>query len=224
MRKPVHHPKTETLADFAAGRMDEARAVVIATHAAQCAECAAAIADFEAAGGALLESVEPVAMAPDALETILARADKTANVILPEAPAHDANIRDVGPEKRLPISAYLKGGIDEVKWRPVAPGLAQSVIEAQGYRSGVLRLLKIDPGTKMPRHTHKGEEVTLILRGAYEDEVGAFGVGDLADLDSGQTHSPMAVGDKPCICLIATSAPLAFKTIAGRIAQPFIGL
>lgn len=219
MRKPVHHPKTETLADFAAGRMDEARAVVIATHAAQCAECAAAIADFEAAGGALLESVEPVAMAPDALETILARADRTANVILPETPAHDA-----GPEKRLPISAYLKSDIDSVKWRPVAPGLAQSVIAAQGYRSGVLRLLKINPGTKMPRHTHKGDELTLILRGAYEDEVGAFGVGDLADLDSDHTHSPMAVGDEPCICVIATSAPLAFKTIAGRIAQPFIGL
>lgn len=219
MRKPVHHPKIDTLADFAAGRMDEARAVVIATHAAQCEECARAIADIEAAGGALLDAVEPVAMTPDALEKILARADETANIVLPETPARDAR-----PEKRLPISAYLKGGVEDVKWRPVAPGLAQSVIEAQGYRSGVLRLLKIDPGTRMPRHTHKGEEVTLILRGAYEDEVGAFGVGDLADLDGDQTHSPMAVGDEPCICLIATSAPLAFKTIAGRIAQPFIGL
>lgn len=219
MRKPVHHPKTDTLADFAAGRMDEARAVVIATHAAQCAQCAEVIADFEAAGGCVLDSVEPVAMADDALEKILARAGTGANVILPETPATDSN-----PENRLPLSAYLNGDIDDVKWRPVAPGLAQSVIEAQGYRSGVLRLLKIEPGTKMPRHTHKGEELTLILRGAYEDEVGGFGVGDLADLDGDHTHSPKAIGDEPCICLIATSAPLAFKTIAGRIAQPFIGL
>lgn len=219
MRKPVHHPKIDTLADFAAGRLDEARAVVISTHVAQCAQCAEAICDFEAMGGHLLETTPPVDMAPDALEKILARADSSANVVLPHTPALDA-----GPEKRLPLSAYLKGDIDDVKWRPVAPGLSQSVIEAQGYRSGVLRLLKIESGTKMPRHTHKGEELTLILRGAYEDEVGTFGVGDLADLDGDQTHTPMAIGNEPCICLIATSAPLAFKTIAGRIAQPFIGL
>ena len=106
----------------------------------------------------------------------------------------------------------------------MAPGLAQSVVPAQGYRKGVLRLLKIQPGTTMPRHSHKGGELTLILRGAYEDELGKFGVGDLADLDTDHTHSPKAVGDAPCICLIATAAPLAFKTLSGRIAQPFIGL
>lgn len=218
-----HHPKTETLADYAAGRLDEARAVVIATHAAQCAQCSCAIADFEALGGDFLDAVDPVPMADDALEKILARAGTGANIVLPEAPVGDGAPM-AALEKRLPLSAYLKGDLDAVKWRPVAPGLSQSVIDAQGYRSGVLRLLKIEPGTKMPRHTHKGDELTLILRGAYEDEVGRFGVGDLADLDGEHTHSPKAIGDEPCVCLIATSAPLAFKTIAGRIAQPFIGL
>ncbi len=219
MRTPVHHPKFDTLADFVAGRMDEARAVVVAAHAAQCDACSRAICDLEAIGGVMLESVEPVPMADDALEKILARADSAANIVAPAMAD-----RDAWPERRPPLSDYLKDGLEDVKWRAVAPGLAQSVIKAQGYRDGVLRLLKIDPGTKMPRHTHKGEEVTLILRGAYEDETGAFGIGDFADLDADQTHSPMAVGDEPCICLIATSAPLAFKTIAGRIAQPFIGL
>ena len=219
MSGPVHHPKLETLAEFAAGRLDEARSVVIATHAGQCAQCSQTIADFEALGGHLLENAEPVEMAPDALETILAKAGTAANIVLPETPASD-----VRPEKRLPLSAYLKREIDDVRWRPVAPGLAQSVIEAQGYRNGVLRLLKIDPGTKMPLHTHKGGELTLILRGAYEDEMGHFGVGDLADLDSEHTHSPKAVGDEPCICLIATGAPLSFKTLTGRIVQPFVGL
>ena len=219
MSGPVHHPKVETLAEFAAGRLDEARSVVIATHASQCGQCSQAIADFEALGGHMLETVEPVEMAADALETILVKAGVDANIILPEAPTQDIRL-----EKRLPLSAYMKREINDVKWRPVAPGLAQSVIDAQGYRNGVLRLLKIEPGTKMPLHTHKGGELTLILRGAYEDEVGRFGVGDLADLDSEHTHSPKAVGDEPCICLIATGAPLSFKTLAGRIAQPFIGL
>ncbi len=213
-----HHPKTQTLADFAAGRLDEARAVVVATHLGLCADCTKAVSDFESVGGHLLETTKPVEMAHDALEKILARADVTANVIVPASPALDQ------PERNLPLSGFLKGSIDDVKWKRVAPGLSQSVIEAQGYRQGVLRLLKIEPGTQMPKHSHSGNELTLILRGAYEDEIGDFGVGDLADLDGEYTHTPKAKGDEPCICLIATAAPLKFKTLAGRIAQPFIGL
>lgn len=213
-----HHPKTETLAEFAAGRLDEARAVVIATHAGLCPSCSRTIADLEAVGGNFLNTVTPIDMATDALEKVLSRADASANVVIPQTPVSDM------PEKRLPLSQYLDGSIDDVHWKPVAPGISQSVIDAEGYRRGVLRLLKIQPGTRMLEHSHQGEELTLILRGAYKDQLGEFGVGDLADLDGAHTHTPEATGDEPCICLIATSAPLEFKTMLGKIAQPFVGL
>jgi len=219
MSKVSHHPAIGSLEDYAAGRLDEARAVVIASHLALCSECSAAVSKIEALGGHLLETVEPVAMAVDALEKVLARADGAAASVMQNTVAADAP-----PEDRLPLSALLKGSIDDVKWRPVAPGLSQSVIEAQGYREGVLRLLKIAPGVKIPPHTHKGSELTLILRGAYRDEIGEFRAGDLADLDGEHTHTPEAFGDEPCICLIATDAPLAFKTLTGKIVQPFVGL
>lgn len=219
MSEAKHHPKLETLADFAAGRLEEARAVVIATHAALCARCALEIDALEMAGGEVLNNTPPVELAHDGLEKALARADASANIIIPERPAGDLE-----PENRLPLSQYLNKSIDDVKWRPVAPGISQSVIEAEGYRRGVLRLLKIQPGTRMLEHSHRGEELTLILRGAYKDNIGEFGVGDLADLDGEHSHCPEATGDEPCICLIATSAPLEFKTMLGKIAQPFVGL
>ena len=218
MSEARHHPRTETLADFAGGRLDEARAVVIATHLSMCAQCSRAAAGFETAGGLCLEMAEPVEMAPDALEKILARADAQANIVAPHY-NEQKQIDDFEP-----LSAYLPGSLDDVKWRGVAPGMSQSVIEAQGYRKGVLRLLKIAPGTSMPKHTHEGEELTLILRGAYEDEIGEFKAGDLADLGGDHTHTPTAIGDEPCICLIATAAPLKFKTLTGKLVQPFIGL
>ena len=214
-----HHPKTETLADFAAGRLDEARSVVIASHLAFCPSCARVVNDFEMLGGAILDATDPVPMAADALEKILQKADGAANVVIPAQPASDTT-----PERNLPISNYLDKNIDDIQWKGVSPGMAQHVLNAEGYRKGVLRLLKIDPGTQMPKHTHKGNELTLILRGAYEDEVGEFAVGDLADLDGEHTHTPKAIGETPCICLIATDAPLKFKTLTGRLAQPFIGL
>ncbi|NJN53252.1 MAG: transcriptional regulator, partial [Gammaproteobacteria bacterium] len=58
-----HHPKDLTLAAYAAGNLDEARGVVIATHLALCAECRLAVGDYEAVGGACLEAIEPIARA-----------------------------------------------------------------------------------------------------------------------------------------------------------------
>ena len=216
-----HHPKLETLAAFAAGNLDEARGVVIATHLTLCDACRVAVRDFESLGGACLEAAAPVSMTASALDSFWARAgaqERSGN------PAAGPAANDFEIELARPLSAYLRRGIDAIEWRAVAPGLSQHVIPADGYRPGVLRLLKINPGVRIPKHTHGDEELTLILRGSYSDEVGDFSRGDLADLDGDILHAPMATGGEPCICLIATSAPLRFKTIVGRVAQPFIGL
>lgn len=216
-----HHPKDITLAAYAAGQLDEARGVVIATHLKLCAECRLALADFEVIGGACLETVEPVSMSDSALDSFWLRAGKQEAA---PAPASLLAANDFALDAAHPLARYLKDGIDAIEWRQVAPGLSQYVIPADGYRPGVLRLLKISPGVKIPKHTHGDEELTLILRGSYTDEVGDFQRGDLADLDEEVLHAPTATGEEPCICLIATTAPLRFRSIVGRIVQPFIGL
>lgn len=216
-----HHPKVETLAAYAAGNLDEARGVVIATHLTLCANCRLAVRDFESLGGACLESVEPAPMNESALASFWTRAGAQ------ERAAESASKRaanDFALDAAHPLASYLKRGVDAIEWRQVAPGLAQHVIPAEGYRKGVLRLLKINPGVRIPKHSHGDEELTLILRGSYTDEVGDFSPGDLADLDDSVLHSPLATGEEACICLIATSAPLRFKTLVGRVVQPFIGL
>lgn len=217
----THHPKDETLASFAAGRLDEARAVVIATHLTLCDSCRMAVRDFETLGGVILEQTEPVDLAANALETFWSRAGEAHKTVLP-ASVRPANDFDVAVAQ--PLQRYLKGGLDAVEWRSVAPGLAQHVLKAEGYRPDVLRLLRIQPGTRIPQHTHKDGEITLVLRGAYEDELGRFGPGDFADLDGDHTHTPVAVGDEECVCLIATNAPLRFKSVVAKVVQPFIGL
>ncbi len=216
-----HHPKALTLAAYAAGTLDEARGVVIATHLSLCAECRLAVRDYEAIGGACLEAIDPVAMNASAQDSFWARAGGQEK---PGAPASMRAANDFALDAAHPLAAYLRNGIDAIEWRTVAPGLAQHVIPAEGYRPGVLRLLKIAPGVKIPKHTHGDEELTLILRGSYTDEVGDFARGDLADLDGDVLHAPLATGDEPCICLIATSAPLRFRSLVGRVVQPFIGL
>lgn len=222
MRNDVkHHPKLETLAAYAAGRLDEARGVVIATHATICGVCRSHLRDFEALGGLCLESARPSPMRESALDSFWARAGGQDPHLSP--PSRRA-ANDAGLETAIPLNAYLKVGLDGIAWRPAAPGLWQHVLEADGYRAGVLRVLKIAPGVRIPKHTHGDGELTLILRGAYEDETGEFFAGDLSDVGDDVVHAPRAIGDEPCICLIATNAPLVFKGLVGRVAQPFIGL
>lgn len=216
-----HHPKDLTLAAYAAGQLDEARSVVIAAHLKLCRLCRIAVSDFEVVGGACLEKVEPIAMSDSAMDSFWLRAGRQESA---PAPASMVAANDFALDAAHPLARYLKDGIDAIEWRQLAPGLSQHVIPADGYRPGVLRLLKISPGVKIPKHTHGDEELTLILRGSYTDEVGDFHHGDLADLDEDVLHAPMATGEEHCICLIATNGPLRFKSIVGRIIQPFIGL
>ena len=74
----------------------------------------------------------------------------------------------------------------------------------------------------MLEHGHGGEELTLVLQGAFKDKVGRFARGDIADLDEDTEHCPIIEEGETCICLYATEAPSHYKTF-GRLLQPFLG-
>ena len=98
-----HHPRIETLGEFAAGKLDEARSVVLATHAAQCRQCSEAISELELLGGFFLETVDPVPMAPGGLEQVLSQSALEAEKIQTADVATNVN-----PERQQPLRAFLK--------------------------------------------------------------------------------------------------------------------
>jgi putative transcriptional regulator len=87
-----------------------------------------------------------------------------------------------------------------------------------------VRLLKIPAGAAMPDHGHNGTELTLVLKGAFRDDGGRFGRGDIEIADEDLHHTPIAEDGEDCICLAATDAPLRFRRLIPRIAQPFMGI
>jgi putative transcriptional regulator len=111
---------------------------------------------------------------------------------------------------------------DALPWKKtIAPGLKQIVLDCD---EGQARLLRIAAGQKMPVHSHRGNELTLILKGGYSDAVGEFHAGDVADLDGSTEHQPVAFDDMDCICLAGMDAPLAFKGWLAKLIQPFVGM
>ncbi len=110
---------------------------------------------------------------------------------------------------------------DALPWKSVAPGIRQIILPVG---EGNSRMLRIAAGKKMPVHSHRGNELTLILQGGYSDALGKFNAGDVADLDSEVEHQPVADEDEDCICLAGMDAPLHFRGWIARLMQPFVGI
>lgn len=218
---PNHHPSDSLLIAYGAGSLTEGLALVVASHLSLCTECRRKAQQVDALGGSLLEEMTPSALSADALDSVLSRLDEPVPVA---APKPRRAIAQVAGLSRLPsaLKPYLEDLPDQ-SWRFLAPGIRQ--IELLPRKQGAAaRLLRIAPGTTLPHHGHGGSELTLVLDGSFSDEIGRFQSGDLAELDVETRHQPIADSDEDCICLIATTAPLRFTGMLGKLVQPLIGI
>ncbi|MGB2931112.1 MAG: ChrR family anti-sigma-E factor [Methyloceanibacter sp.] len=215
--KIAHHPDRATLMSYAAGSLDEAFATVVATHLASCAECRSRLRETEEIGGNLLEAIDAVPLDAAAFERAMRRLNEPVEQTLVE-------FEQRKPSLSRPLARLVGGGLDDVAWKTVAPGVAMHRLPTSKAARGSLRLLKIAPGKKIPEHGHGGTEITLVLTGSYRDAFGRFGPGDVADLDENVEHQPMVDSSEPCICLVATEAPTRFKSVFGRLFQPLVGI
>jgi putative transcriptional regulator len=95
-------------------------------------------------------------------------------------------------------------------------GMKEYPLPAFARRSSV-RLLAIEPGRRMPRHTHEGLELTLVLQGNFRDASGAYAKGDVATADPSVDHQPQAGGGELCLCLAVEDAPLKLTGLKGAL-------
>ncbi|MEC9369363.1 MAG: ChrR family anti-sigma-E factor [Pseudomonadota bacterium] len=213
----THHPDDATLLSYAAGTLDEAFVLLVASHLAGCAECHARVRLAENVGGSLLEQAETVALSAGALDRAFARIELAPERLPIAAPVASA-------ELPVPLASKLGAGLDSIAWRVVAPGVRMHSVPLSAGTRGALHLLRIDAGKHVPEHGHGGMELTLVLRGSYSDAFGRFRPGDVADLDPDAEHCPVVDPDGECICAVATEAPTRFRGVFSRLLQPLVGI
>lgn len=213
-----HHLTGDLLMAYSAGDLPEAVNLIVATHISLCDECRAALGSYDAVGGAVLDTCDTVEMSQSSLNSVLdmIHAQDTMEAeTKTEAPVRD----DVLP---APLIDYIGGGLDSVRWRSAGMGVKQAILPTS--EDATARLLYIPAGTAIPDHGHHGLELTLVLKGAFQDEGGYFGRGDIEVASEDLHHTPVADISEDCICLAVTDAPLKFKGLVPRIAQPFLGI
>ena len=214
-----HHPSEERLLDYVSGSLGESWSLAVATHLALCPTCRNAVARLEAVGGGMMDATEPAALADDSFDALWSRLESEPDETdgAPAMAAHAGKI-DL-PE---PLRSYVGGSVDALPWQNMGLGVRQLLIPTADQSTA--RLLCVPAGKPVPEHTHRGEEVTLVLHGAFHDSTGTYAAGDFQEADETVLHQPHAEKDRDCICLAVTDAPLKFRNLAFRLVQPFIGI
>ena len=213
---PQHHPDSDLLLSYATGTLAAGPSLIVATHLALCPHCRADVVGMEAIGGALLSADAGVAVSDDLLPGILARLDGPPPADPPPPAMVPAGRMAILPE---PLRSQIGGDVDRVRWRLTIPGLHEAAIPCVG---GSLRMMRIRPGRGMPRHTHRGDEFTLVLAGGFSDAGGHYGRGDFATTDANIDHRPVADADGDCICVAFNDAPLRLTGLFLRLLNPFL--
>ncbi|MGY6411051.1 MAG: ChrR family anti-sigma-E factor [Alkalilacustris sp.] len=209
-----HHLTDELLLAYAAGTLPEAFDLVVATHVSLCDECRARLGALEAVGGAVLEEGPRCAVADGSLAATLSRVRAAGRGKEPIPAPHAAINAMPGP-----LRDYAGPDLEKVRWRAIGGGVRQAILPTA--RGASARLLHIPAGAQLPDHGHRGLELTQVLRGAFRDEDGRYGPGDIEIATEDTQHTPVAEAGEDCLCLVATDAPLKFATMLPRLAQPF---
>jgi putative transcriptional regulator len=207
-----HHPDETLLLGHATGGLDAALSLIVASHLSFCSQCRADVALFERGGGALLDDIAPVALAGDALARTLARLD-TAYAPPAILPSND--------NTPAPLRAFLGRDLSGVRWRKLGPHLGYVTLMRRGPLA--LRLLRGAPGSDVGRHSHRGMEYTLVLRGGFTDETGSYGPGDFQTASPDVKHNPLADHGEDCINLAVTTERLAFDGLVQRVVGRLFG-
>ncbi len=207
-----HHPGDEFLLPLAAGRLRPADALVVAVHLERCAECRARLHGMQAVGGALLEEAEPLALGANALTQTLERIDAAPTALAPLARMAPAPL--TLPDN-TPWPAGLRG-CEVTPWRWMSPGRSFARLTLPCDAEAALFLLRIGEGLSMPRHTHRGTELTQVLCGSFHDGRERFGAGDFDAADESVLHQPAVEAGAECVCLAHVGGSLRFE---GRIAS-----
>ena len=199
---PLHHPSAPLLAAAAGGRMSPAVTRILSAHAKLCPRCASLMAESETIAGAALECDDGFDLAPDALDRALAALDAAPRATrLPESlSALPAEVHEIVGES-----------LSKSQWRSGGLGLRILDLDLPDAAHGEsFQVFRIEPGYGPPRHTHGGQEFTLVLTGAFKDETGTYRAGDIAIGDDSITHRPIAEPGEVCYALAVTTAPLKF--------------
>jgi len=155
------------------------------------------VAGLEGVAGDALEQLDPMELGD--------RDGALSAIFASRASAETDPVKRCGTMPRA-LADFVGHSVDDIPWKTKMPGFREYDMEdVDGCH---VSMFWIKPGRTVPSHTHEGMELSLIIDGAFRDERGRFGRGDISIADPSVDHRPVAEKDVPCIGFAVTDAPL----------------
>ncbi|MFE8071266.1 ChrR family anti-sigma-E factor [Marinobacteraceae bacterium S3BR75-40.1] len=219
-----HHPDENLLTDYCAGSLSEPRAMCIRLHLKYCSRCRSQVDLLNSLGAVMLEGQSRSHKEPAAETALKSEADEALfDSIM-------GRIEQEGEEPPRPrrvdediLHKVLKVSYSELPWKKQLGDVSvYDLTDRLGTDKDRVTLQKLLPGGRAPQHTHRGDEMTIVLQGAFTDENGVFETGDFIILDKDHVHRPLALPGDDCITFSVLSAPVKLTGTFTRLLNPFI--
>ncbi|WP_068545924.1 ChrR family anti-sigma-E factor [Thalassotalea crassostreae] len=214
-----HHPSIELLTAFSVGDLPASLSAAVAMHNDFCPTCKQKSAQLnERNAEQLFEAGEEQLNEKDFdaasinIDELIASITSNDDIDVSE-PNIAKTINIKGKEYRLPRAI-----MNMPMSNPTSFGQLTRARMDLGEGEIHSSLLEIAPGGSVPEHTHKGYEVTLLLEGHFNDELGDYVPGDFIMLDGEHTHNPMTKDG--CLCFTVASDALHFTKGINKLLNP----
>ncbi|TCD12330.1 ChrR family anti-sigma-E factor [Oricola cellulosilytica] len=207
------------LARYAAGRLPKPVEVLVSSHLELSAPSRALLSGVESAAGEFLFSEIPAALASreTMLDTVFASSTQ-------EARGSDTSRSQEAGCAILPkaLQEFVGHTVDTIPWRTKMPGFRE--FELGDIDGCHVSMFWLKAGRPIPAHTHEGIELTLVLDGAFNDNRGRYGRGDISIADDAVSHRPIAEAGRACIGFAVTDGPLRLTGPLHQRISDIIGL
>ncbi|MFA0015087.1 ChrR family anti-sigma-E factor [Vibrio lentus] len=227
-----HHPNAAILKDFVDGNLADSVSLIVSSHVELCEHCQKQVSMLTAQAADTVFESDTSAFENDPAGLKLS--DSEMDAFLSDDGEFDFDAIDQ-------ITADLSQAVEvvvEAQQETVSnttftiPRALNSVARKDWLNLGKISrarldfddeshhtsLLHIDKDGQVPCHTHKGFEITLLLEGSFEDEMGVYNKGDFIWLDGEHTHQPAT--KEGCVCLTVSSDALYFTKGVSQLFNP----
>jgi len=226
-----HHPNAAILKDFVDGNLADSVSLIVSSHVELCEHCQKQVSMLTAQAADSVFESDTSAFENDTAGLKLS--DSEMDAFLSDDGEFDFDAIDQ-------ITADLSQAVEVVEAQQetvsnttfTIPRALNSVARKDWLNLGKISrarldfddeshhtsLLHIDKDGQVPCHTHKGFEITLLLEGSFEDEMGVYNKGDFIWLDGEHTHQPAT--KEGCVCLTVSSDALYFTKGVSQLFNP----
>ncbi|XBQ15717.1 MAG: cupin domain-containing protein [Oceanicaulis sp.] len=205
------------LLDAASGAVPAAVRVLAACHGALNSEAGRTLGAAESAFGAMLEAAPRAALRPGALDAVMSRLGE------PEPVEPETGFSQFP----CPLTRAL-AACRNPRWKRKLGGYSEIVLDSLKEPGVHARLLSIPSGKGAPEHDHEGDELTLVISGAFTDGARRYGRGDVCVAGPGAAHRPRVEDPETCVCFVVELGALrptdpvlaaADRLMGGRLMQ-----